>query len=654
MLWALVAVHVVGAAFWFRRLVPRESVWLAFIVPEILVVLVCNFIEYQFALTHLALLLPVTTAASVAGIFWPKCPWRVMRLPTLVFLGSFGFTFFLRLLRPNIEDVRDGMPDLSMIANYLYGQTLPAESTWLPPVKMEVYYCFEHYAASVLIRLFGVDIGTGFNISTALLSGYVCFLAGAIAWHLSRKRWIVMLMVALTACAGPGDAGYLQMTCRWLDPQNLIDPYSMIGNGSVPGNWFLRHLTPIDTYAQHLLMPPSYGVWVGCFHSAQAGQLLVCFAILALIELVRRKRTNWPWVSLALAPILILVTCTWGLPIILFLAAGGLIFCRRARIAPANLTVVLAMAAGLAVLLERMLVYFLEVVPINSLTWSTGLHTQVLEFMVQWWPVYLPWLALFLVWRRIHPATRIVLIMSPLAFAGLEIWNFGQRFDSTSKYWGLVYVAAWVTFLPEVVRQKAWPFRLILAFVVVNAVLSLAFWKTYYFYTIKLEEMGHLDGLGQLRSDAAKARILEIVSGEKNQIIIPGRSAWANTESGLLPLFSHNRAYVAWSNFVDTIYYTNGMNEAVHRENDVNKIYDGENLHPLYFLRQRNIAALVIYPDDEISPSVVEQLKQNLAPYYSYEDAQHGTGCRNCAGVFLYRPEITSFLGPAKDDTKVK
>ena len=213
MLWGLVAVHIVGAAFLFRRVFPRESVWLAFVVPELLVVLVCNFIEHQFALTHLALLLPLTTAASVASIFWPKRPWRVMRLPTLIFFGAYGFTFFLRLLRPNIADARDGIPDLSMIANYTYGQTLPAESTWLPPIKMEVYYCFEHYAASVLIRLLAVDIGTGFNICTALLSAYLFFLAGAIAWHLSRgKLWIVILMLVLTALAGPGDTGYLWLT----------------------------------------------------------------------------------------------------------------------------------------------------------------------------------------------------------------------------------------------------------------------------------------------------------------------------------------------------------------------------------------------------------------------------------------------------------
>jgi hypothetical protein len=91
----------------------------------------------------------------------------------------------------------------------------------------------------------------------------------------------------------------------------------------------------------------------------------------------------------------------------------------------------------------------------------------------------------------------------------------------------------------------------------------------------------------------------------------------------------------------------------------LNKLYDGKNGNPLFFLRQRNIAALVIYPDDAIDSSVVDQLKQNLAPYYTYEDGNFRTEAqlqsglsptRPCAGVFIYHPEITTLLGPPKDN----
>jgi hypothetical protein len=42
----LVCYHVIGAAVLFRRLFPRESPWLAFVVPTLLVMCVCNFVEH--------------------------------------------------------------------------------------------------------------------------------------------------------------------------------------------------------------------------------------------------------------------------------------------------------------------------------------------------------------------------------------------------------------------------------------------------------------------------------------------------------------------------------------------------------------------------------------------------------------------------------
>ena len=102
LLWALVLVHVVGAAFLFRRLLPRESRWLAFLLPEIAFVLLGNFVEHEIALTHLRLFLPLTTMGSVLAILWPGSPWRTMRLPSLLFVSAFTFTLGLRFFWPSI------------------------------------------------------------------------------------------------------------------------------------------------------------------------------------------------------------------------------------------------------------------------------------------------------------------------------------------------------------------------------------------------------------------------------------------------------------------------------------------------------------------------------------------------------------------------
>jgi Uncharacterized membrane protein (DUF2298) len=659
LLWALVCIHVIGTAFLFKRLFPRDSRWLAFVFPEIVFVLLCNFVEHHVALTQLRLLLPVTTAVSVGAMAWPRSPWRTMRLPALIFLAAFTFTLGLRLLRPNIADTLDGIADLSVIADFLHGQTLPAEGTWLPPVKMEAYYCLTHYGASVLTRLFGVEPGTGFNLSSALISAYILFLAGGIAWQLGRgKVWIAALCVFLTAASATGCAGYLWLTTTPLFPDNVIDPYSLNDLKPTPDNLLLRHLTPIDVYYfRHILMPPGYGSWVGYVHSTQAAQFLIGLNLLALVEALRRRRSNLPWPVLAVSPFLMIVSCTWGLPMSGFLVMAGTIAALRLKAAPRQPGPVLAFSAGLIVLLEPMLNYFLLAAPTVDFTWTTGYHTQWVEFFVQWWPIYLPGLLLAFRWRRLHPVTRIALLLTVLAFAGVETWTAGQRFDTTEKCWAIIFAAAWFIFLPEILRQRAWVFRVLALTLVVNSLLTLGFWTSYYARTVDKEDLAQIDGLGQYRTDRRKARILEVVSRLPGQTILPGEATWNASESGLLPLLSNTRSYLSTTNFDAFLFYPNGIGDAPRRQYGVDHLYAGTMADPLVFLRQHNIAALVIHPDDNLPASLVEKLKAQLAPYYTYEDANRRVPRdldadvnpgNPAAGVFVYHPEITTLLGEPK------
>ncbi len=51
LLFTLVAVHFIGGAALFRRLFPRESPWLGFLIPAFAIAMVCNFTEHGFPLT---------------------------------------------------------------------------------------------------------------------------------------------------------------------------------------------------------------------------------------------------------------------------------------------------------------------------------------------------------------------------------------------------------------------------------------------------------------------------------------------------------------------------------------------------------------------------------------------------------------------------
>ena len=55
---------------------------------------------------------------------------------------------------------------------------------------------------------------------------------------------------------------------------------------------------------------------------------------------------------------------------------------------------------------------------------------------------------------------------------------------------------------------------------------------------------------------------------------------------------------------------------------------------PLDFLRLNNIAAVVIYPDDEIPDDILQKLQTQIGPEYYYIDCK-GDGSKN-AGVFMH------------------
>jgi hypothetical protein len=73
----LVCFHVIGGAVLFRRLFPRESPWLAFIVPILIVMSALNFIEHLIALPNLGWLLPFTLLG--AGAAYPIGGKRILQ-----------------------------------------------------------------------------------------------------------------------------------------------------------------------------------------------------------------------------------------------------------------------------------------------------------------------------------------------------------------------------------------------------------------------------------------------------------------------------------------------------------------------------------------------------------------------------------------------
>ena len=643
LLWGLISMHVVGGGVLFHRLFPRESPWFGFIVPALTLVLVLNFVEHTVALSFLSWALPFTSLGAVWLMMDRRTNWRLLRLPTGIFLGSFVFTLLLRALKPDISQVRDGILDLHLIANDCMGGTLPATSTWLPPVKLTGYYAFPHYGASVLIRLFGLDLGTGYNISVALLSAFILFLSAAVAWRLSgQRRWVTILMPVLTACATTGSTAYLSLAIKNLNPEDMASLFNRMDDPDVHiGLW--HWLNPVTLYNRRELLVPGSWAWLGCFHSTSNGQFLTLLSTYALVELFRRRRNDWPWIVLASVPLITLVSSSWCVPLVGLFFLAGMVWAFSAGIAPGRPRLVAMGVAGVVVCLTPMLLYFLRA-PMPGQGATVGEeHTQLMEFLIQWWPIYLPWFALIFIWRELSPAVRIVHIVLPLGLIATELYTFGARFDMTGKCWGFLFAAAWVTFLPVLLCRSGYLYRGVMGLILISSAVSFIFWGNYYDRTVWTEDILQLEGMGPLRTDHKKAKLMNALSAFNHKIIVTGKSGWSGNTSPLLANLTSNSDYVTWSFDCDIDVYRNTQGEAFKREQVINQMYDGQSDDPLPYLRAHDIAALVIWPDDNITDAAIDRLKQQLAPDYVYTDFRNGdTPDPPNVGIFLYQPNLGS------------
>jgi hypothetical protein len=646
--WFLISLHVVGGACLFRRVFPLESPWLGFVIPTLGFLWILNFIEHSVGISSYLPLLPFTALASAWLVLDPKTKWRGLKLPTGIFLASFAFTLALRALKPNIFNVSSGVYDLPLISSFCMGHKLPPGFSWFPPYPVGQYYTFVHYSASVLIRLLNVNVGTGFNLSSALLSAWLCFVTSAIAWRVSQRSvWITIMAAVLIECAANGSSGYIWLTSKNYDPGLTADLFSGFddANNNTNSLYKLFYNYP-DLYGRRELEIPGFWSWAGTYHATNGGQFFSLFVVWCLVEVLRRRPSNWPWIGLIATPLLTVVTSAWGVPWVGVMMLAGLVVAAFGRYRPQNWRFVLGVLVGTAILmaptlsdfLNGVIVYYHE--PIRAET-----RTQLAEFLLWWWPIFIPTLALLFIWRKLSPAVLIVYILVPIFFIYVETYTVGVRIDMTGKIWGFLWGMAWSVLFPVVAMQRAIGFRILLGILLISNVLGFCSWATWTYRTISWnDDVLALEGTGTFHSDPIKARIFGTLSLMKGKLLLTGLPSWNCPDCPQLVSFTKNYSYEDASFYVENTFCPGYYDAAPRREKEVGDFYTGKISKPLEFLRYRNIDAVIIWPDDLIKDDVVAYLKEKLQPYYEYQDYRQGTAPN--AGIFIYQPS-TTFLTPS-------
>jgi hypothetical protein len=138
-------------------------------------------------------------------------------------------------------------------------------------------------------------------------------------------------------------------------------------------------------------------------------------------------------------------------------------------------------------------------------------------------------------------------------------------------------------------------------------------------------------------------RLLEVLKPLHGATILPGKSHWAYNLAPGLVTFSENRCFVA---YFHQEAQAGHWGEAEYRSSLNNMFYRGEMPDPLPFLQANHIAAVLIWPEDQISDDQLQKFQAQLGSEFFYVNCK-GDGPRN-AGVFMRfsRTPVTTGLPP--------
>ena len=646
----LVCFHVIGAAVVFRRLFPRESPWLAFILPILVVMTVLNFLEHFVPLPNLGWLLPFTLVGFFVAMVLPGYSWDGLKLPSILFLLVFTWALFLKCMNPEITCNTEGVADMARVLDFCLGSKLPAVDTWCPPYDHGGYYSFQHYGASILKRLFSLDIGTGYNMGYNLLNTLTLLVGTGAAYVISgRQTWVAVATLLVLLANFTGSAVFLlywNTAHPYLGMPDIFDSrlsYDIADGWNDPGRhnpfgWIFRN-PPTGLR----LFTPAFNTYFQEFHANLGGHFMTLASLLAANEAFKSERTNWPWICLLVFPIMTIITATWFIIVVGVLCAGCLVAAWFAGKRPADWRIALGGAGlGFVLLWPSVNSLISGNYPVELYFTPWLLYTAPLEFLIQWWPIIVPWIFLCFIWRRLSLLARWIHAAVPLLLIFVEVATIGDRTLTVEKMWGALYGTGLVTFLPLVFVERNIAFRFLTAVFLFLSVIFIVAWERISTDGVDWHYVAfHLKGDTPFQYDPQKKRLLQVLQSLHGKIVLSGKSAESYNQSPSIVGFSENKCYIAW--FYQEYQCGHG-GEAEFRDKQSNDFYAGKIANPLAFLRSNDISAVLIWPQDQIPDTILQQLQSQLSSDYYYIDCK-GDQPDN-AGLFIRLPVATTQLFP--------
>ncbi len=628
----LVLTNLVGLTLLVRRFIPHYL--LAKACGVLVLCLLLFFIEHFVGLGRLNWLWPITTAAAIYLIYRERASFKLVWKSELVFVLGFAYALLWRGAFPDIYPSSERVTDLYFISNYLPGATLPPLDNWIPPLKFNFYYAFQHYAAALMGRIFNLDGGTAYNLAFCILMALSIACAWAFVAHFCRRpaaRALVMLAFVM------GGTGVSPMVHFLIDEQQFHRPPDLWASMRFAGDYdrFLNTPLAATLFPKAANLPAgfeprdlpvetfSYLFYVGDYHPPLGSFFLLVLTLALMAALEDKKQNRFYAAVIGLTVPAMLITNTWIFPLQLFLLIGWLAYRYWAEL-PTDWLAVAAGFAGGFLLAFPFLIDFAgnaQNTPIRLVAWQD--HTPLAQFIALHWPLLLLGL-LATLQKDTH---RFAFFLGLLILFGLGLSEMVyvddptggkyERTNSTMKWWGWMYAAAVVALgaVNLAAKQKA---------VRYGSIATLLLLSTYSFdlardwFNVGKASLAQLHGHAWLTRDNIQRDMIQFLRAAPDGIVLESNDRLAYSNTTTMALYSGKPSMQGWP---DHLVAWRGPSTHVRlRHEQTRQFYAGEKNDAVDWLRHNQVRYVMWnHVDDAKKPGLREAIDKQLSAQYQWK-----------------------------------
>ncbi|HEY7886021.1 MAG TPA: DUF2298 domain-containing protein [Cellvibrionaceae bacterium] len=617
------------------------------------------FVEHFHGLGYLTALWPLSTALSIYLIYRYR-QHLVKKIDCeLIFAIGFIYALVWRFFFPDVSSTGESITNLSFIASYHGGGTLPPIDHWLPPYNFDYYYSLQHYAAALAGRVLGLSPGYSYNLGMAIATGLIAELCYSTTKSLGAYPLWRLLVVVTVLMGGTGvaplqsslwsanhnDSAFDARMSLWHNTR-FIGQYDQHVN-TVFGNRLLGNAPTGEQTVELPLETIGYLTLQGDYHAPIGGFLLLLFA-LALIARVSQQPTTqnirepeFLTALLGLSVSLALAVNIWILPLqgLLVLIWITQRFVTGQRI---HLLWLLAGSGAGLILIYPFLSEFALATRSIDVQWVPDFaQTPWPQFLILHWPwIFLSALALTSTrWRALAWALVIclALVMACSEFITLGD-NSGRylRFNTTLKWWSWLHLVT-IAGLSAIALTSHLRIIRLATIAILLALCTQAVDLIRFVYHQPKPHAGQLNGYGSIASVHGYSDLLRHLKQAPKGIVLerPLNNRGAYTLNSTLALLSGHAAFIGWPDHLRNWGKTGSIIQ--QRIDDVEFFYSGKHPQTLRWLQHNNIHYIIWQEaNNRYPPHAFERIDQQISKDYSWHEYHSGNHRRTGLWVRRY------------------